>query len=81
MIRCIQKEIAMIIVRLDRVMADRKISLRKLAMEMGISEVNLSRIKNGKIKSIRLDTLNKMCKILDCAPKDLLDFRWDDEDL
>ncbi len=71
----------MIIVRLDRVMADRKISLRKLAMEMDISEVNLSRLKTGKVKSIRLDTLNKLCKILDCVPKDLLDFRWDDDDL
>ena len=71
----------MIIIRLDRVMADRKISLRKLAMEMDISEVNLSRIKNGKIKSIRQDTLNKMSKILDCAPKDLLEYRQDDNDL
>ena len=71
----------MIIIRLDRVMADRKITLRKLAMEIGISEVNLSRLKTGAVKSIRFDTLNKLCKALDCHPKDILEFRWDEEDL
>lgn len=71
----------MIIVRLDRVMADRKITLRKLAEEIGISEVNLSKLKNGNVKSIRFDTLNKLCKVLDCTPKDILEFRWDEEDL
>ena len=71
----------MIIVRLDRMMAERKITLRKLASEVGISEVNLSKLKNSKVKSIRFDTLNKLCKVLECTPKDLLDFRWDDEDL
>lgn len=71
----------MIIIRLDRVMADRKITLRKLAKEIEISEVNLSRLKTGAVKSIRFDTLNKLCKVLDCHPKDILEFRWDDEDL
>ncbi len=71
----------MIIIRLDRVMADRKISLRKLAQEVEISEVNLSRLKTGAVKSIRFDTLNRLCKVLECHPKDLLEFRWDDEDL
>lgn len=67
----------MILIRLDRVMADRRISLRRLAQEVGISEVNLSRIKNEKVSSIRLDTLNRLCKALDCHPKDLLEFKWD----
>ncbi len=71
----------MIVVRLDRMMADRKMTLRKLSQEVGISEVNLSKLKNGKVKSIRFDTLNKLCKVLNCNPKDLLEFRWDEEDI
>lgn len=71
----------MIIVRLDRVMAEKKISLRRLAMELGISEVNLSRLKTGQVKSIRFDTLNRLCKVLECHPKDILDFQWDMEDV
>ena len=71
----------MIVVRLDRMMAERKITLRKLSHEVGISEVNLSKLKNGKVKSIRFDTLNRLCKVLNCYPKDLLEFRWDEEDI
>ena len=71
----------MIIVRLDRVMAEKKISLRRLAMELEISEVNLSRLKTGQVKSIRFDTLNRLCKVLECHPKDILDFQWDMEDV
>lgn len=71
----------MIIVRLDRAMAEKKVSLRKLAQEVDISEVNLSRLKNGQVKSIRFDTLNRLCKALNCHPKDILDFQWDMEDV
>lgn len=71
----------MIIIRLDRMMAEKKINLRRLAREIGLSEVNLSRLKTGQVKSIRFDTLNKLCKALECHPKDLLEFRWDDDDL
>ena len=67
----------MILIRLDRVMADRRMSLRRFAQKVVISEVILSRIKNEKVKSIRLDTLNELCKALDCHPKDLLEFKWD----
>lgn len=68
----------MIIVRLDRVMADRKISLLELSKEVGISNVNLSQLKTGKVKGIRFNTLNMICKVLDCQPGDLLEFTPDD---
>jgi len=68
----------MIIVRLDRVMADRKISLLELSKKVGISNVNLSQLKTGKVKGIRFNTLNMICKVLDCQPGDLLEFTPDD---
>lgn len=70
----------MILIRLDRVMVEKRMSLRRLSQKVGISEVNLSRIKNNKVKSVRLETLNELCKALDCHPKDLLEFRWDLDD-
>lgn len=70
----------MIIVRLDRALAERKMTLRRLAYMINISEVNLSRFKTGTIKSIRVDLLNDICKALNCQPKDILEFRWDDID-
>lgn len=64
-----------IILRLDRVMADRKMSLNQLAREVGISNVNLSNIKTGKVSAIRFSTLDAICRVLDCQPGDLLEYR------
>lgn len=67
----------MIIVRLDRVMADRKMSLKQLSQEVHVSEVNLSKLKNGKVKAIRFETLNAICTVLKCQPRDILEFVYD----
>ena len=64
-----------IILRLDRVMADRKMSLNRLAQKVGISNVNLSNIKTGKISAIRFSTLEAICRVLDCQPGDILEYR------
>lgn len=64
-----------IIVRLDRVMADRKKSLNDLADEIGMSSVNLSNLKTGKMKGIRFETMAKICKVLNCQPGDLFEYK------
>ena len=56
-------------------MADRKMSLNQLAREVGISNVNLSNIKTGKISAIRFSTLEAICRVLDCQPGDILEYR------
>ena len=65
----------MIIIRLDRVMADRKISLNELAEKVGMTNVNLSNLKTGKMKGIRFETLDAICKALDCQPGDLMEYK------
>ncbi len=66
-----------IVITLDVVMAKRKIRSRELAAIVGITQANLSLMKNGKIKGIKLDTVDRLCKALDCQPGDL--FRYEDE--
>ncbi len=66
-----------IIVRLDRMMADRKISLNELAEKVEMSNVNLSNLKTGKMKGIRFETLDAICKVLECQPGDLLEYKED----
>lgn len=66
-----------IIVRLDRVMADRKISLKDLADEVGITNVNLSKLKNSNVSAIRFQTLDAICKALECQPGDILEYEED----
>ena len=67
-----------IILRLDRVMADRKISLNELCAKVGISKVNLSKLKTGKVKAIRFSTLDAICKVLECQPGDILEYKEDE---
>ncbi|MBQ9816963.1 MAG: helix-turn-helix transcriptional regulator [Proteobacteria bacterium] len=71
-----------IIVNLDVMMAKRKIGAGDLAEKIGITPANLSILKNQKAKAIRFSTLNKICKILECQPGDILEFvpRDDDDD-
>ncbi|ANC00626.1 helix-turn-helix transcriptional regulator [Pseudomonas juntendi] len=63
-----------IIIRLDVVMARNKIRSKDLAEIIGITEANLSLLKNGKIKGFKIETLEKLCRALNCQPGDLLEF-------
>jgi putative transcriptional regulator len=67
-----------IIVNVDVMMAKRKMSLNELSDKVGITLSNLSILKNGKAKAIRIETLNAICKALDCQPGDVLEYREDD---
>ncbi len=69
----------MIVFNLDVMLAKRKMSLTELSDKVGITMSNLSILKTGKAKAVRIDTLNKICKVLDCQPGDLMEYR-DDED-
>jgi len=55
-------------------MAKRKMSLNELSDKVGITISNLSILKTGKAKAIRIETLEAICKALDCQPGDILEF-------
>ncbi|WP_234735276.1 helix-turn-helix domain-containing protein [Tellurirhabdus bombi] len=63
-----------IIVNVDVMMARRKMSLTELAEKVGITLANLSILKTGKAKAIRFETLEALCKALNCQPGDLLEY-------
>ena len=64
----------MIIVRIDVMLVKRKMSVTELSEKVGITMANLSILKNGKAKAVRLETLEKLCRALDCQPGDLLEY-------
>ena len=68
-----------ICINLDVMMAKRKIGLTELAKEVDITLANLSILKNGKAKAVRLETLNAICKALQCQPGDILEYVEDEE--
>ncbi len=69
-----------IVVNLDVVMAKRKISSGDLAEQIGISQANLSILKTGKAKAVRFSTLMALCRVLECQPGDILEYRYDPVD-
>lgn len=64
-----------IIVNLDIVLAKRKMKSNELAEKIGITTANLSILKTGKAKAIRFSTLEALCRILECQPADILEYR------
>lgn len=66
-----------IIIELDVMLARRKMKLQELALHVGITVQNLSILKTGKAKAIRIETLNAICKALDCQPGDILRYQLD----
>jgi putative transcriptional regulator len=66
-----------IIINLDVMLARRKMSLTELSERVGITMSNLSILKKGKAKAVRLETLESICRVLECQPGDILEFRTD----
>ncbi|ESU25176.1 XRE family transcriptional regulator [Flavobacterium enshiense DK69] len=63
-----------IIVNVDVMLAKRKMQSKELAEILGITPANLSILKTGKAKGIRFETLEAICKALDCQPGDVLEY-------
>ena len=69
----------MIVVNIDVMLAKRKMSVTELSEAIGITMANVSILKNGRAKAIRIETLDKICRALQCQPGDILEWREGDE--
>ena len=67
-------------VNLDLLLVQRKVSLTQLAEEVGITLSNMSLLKTGKVRGIRFNTLDAICRTLECKPGDVLDYEPDDNE-
>lgn len=68
-----------IIVNLDVMLAKRKMRLTELSEKVGITMANLSILKTGKARAVRFSTLDAICKVLNCQPGDILEYRDEEE--
>ena len=66
-----------VIVKLEDVMAKREINCAQLAEKIGIPAPDLSLLKAGKARAIKFTTLDKLCKVLECNPCDILEYKED----
>lgn len=69
----------MIRINIDVMLAKRKMSVTELTEHVGITMANVSILKNGKAKAIRFETMDRICKALDCQPGDILEYVPDEE--
>ncbi|MBE5956348.1 MAG: helix-turn-helix transcriptional regulator [Lachnospiraceae bacterium] len=53
-------------------MGDRRKNIQMVADETGLSRSTLSNLYHDKVTRIDLQTLDVLCKCLDCEPGDLL---------
>lgn len=67
----------MIVINIDVMLAKRKMSVTELSQKVGITMANISILKNGKAKGLKFSTLNEICRVLECQPGDILEYRED----
>ena len=70
----------MIIFNIDVMLARRKMSVTELSNRVGITMANISILKNGKARAVRVETLDRICRALDCQPGDILEYVPSDDD-
>lgn len=63
-----------IVFNIDVMLAKRKMSVTELSHKMNMTLANISILKNGKSKALKVSTLTKLCKALNCQPGDLLEY-------
>jgi len=61
-------------INLDMMLVKRKITLTELSERVNISVTNLSLLKTGRVKGIRFNTLESICRELECDVKDILEY-------
>ena len=69
-----------IVVNLDVMMAKRKMSLNELSERVNIPQATVSILKTGKAKALRISTLDAICRVLECQPGDIIEYRPDEPD-
>jgi putative transcriptional regulator len=62
------------------ILAERGVKSKELAEYVGITEANLSLLKQGKVRGVRFETLEAICRYLNCQPGDILSFEDGDAD-
>jgi putative transcriptional regulator len=59
-------------IRLDQILKKSGRSYYWLAKEAGVSHNTLWRLKKGKAKGLNFETLESICRALECSPGDML---------
>lgn len=66
-----------VLVKLKNTREAKGLSQNELARRTGYSLQNIQKIEQGRAASITFDALGRFCKVLECQPGDLLEWKPD----
>ena len=66
---------------LSKLLGEKRIRAAEVSRKTGITKHALSALYNENVKGIRFDTLNRLCKLLNCQISDLLEYIPDNKKL
>ena len=56
---------------IEDILKEKNMSIKKLSELAEIEYSNLYNLIKGKTKAIKFDTMEKICKVLECSPTDI----------
>ena len=63
-----------IIFKIDQVLEEKNISKNKLEKETNLQRMQLNSYCNNKVKRIDLETIAKICYVLECQVEDIVEY-------
>lgn len=69
----------MIRIKLSEVLGRKKMTRKRLAELTNVRPNTIGDLYNEKVKKIDIDTLDKICNVLECDISDLLEYQANDE--
>ena len=70
----VMKDYGKIVIKLDKIMDDQNITRNKLASLTDVRFEVIDRLYRGNLERIDLDILARVCFVLKCEVKDILEF-------
>ena len=70
----------MIKVHLSRIMGEKRIKIADLARETGLHRNGITKLYNEDTDGIKFDTLDVLCKALNCRVSDIIEYIPDKDD-
>mgnify|MGYP001615933852 CR=1 FL=1 len=64
----------MIHIHLSKLLGERKMKMTELSEKTGINKNTIGELYYEKSQMVRFDTLDKICKALDCSISELLEY-------
>jgi len=71
------EDFGQVVFKIDQVLEEKNISKNKLEKDANLQRTQLNSYCNNKVRRIDLQTLAKICHVLDCGIEDIMEYEID----